>query len=278
MRTLDVVGIDDPKLLDNAVSFRAQEVLPIPLEDAVLDYHVLSESVDAEGQPSRRVLLVVAYRDLVDRYIDACRKAGLEVVGIDLEAFALLRALAEPSSDLQPLPGVERGALVAVAIGHDRSTFAISDGRFCEFTRVLQWGGWSLNVAIARALDLAPSEAEAVKRALSFAGADEPPDGFNAEQVATATEAARGQLQTFARELVSSLQFYQDQPGSLGIGEIVISGGTSHLPGFAAELERLVGVPVRVGDPLSRVKLGKGVGELDQVGSLAVAIGLGIDD
>ncbi len=278
VRTLDVVGIDDPKLLDNAVRFRAQEVLPIPLEDAVLDYHVISESVDSEGQPSRRVLLVVAYRDLVDRYTDACRKAGLEVVGIDLEAFALLRALAEPSSDLQPLPGVERGALVAVAIGHDRSTFAISDGRFCEFTRVLQWGGWSLNVAIARALDLAPSEAEAVKRALSFAGADEPPDGFNAEQVAAATEAARGQLQTFARELVSSLQFYQGQPGSLGIGEIVISGGTSHLPGFAAELERLVGVPVRVGDPLSRVKLGKGVGELDQVGSLAVAIGLGIND
>ena len=91
-------------------------------------------------------------------------------------------------------------------------------------------------------------------------------------------EAARGQLQTFARELVSSLQFYQGQPGSLGIGEIVISGGTSHLPGFAAELERVVGVPVRVGDPLGRVTLAKGVGELDQVGSLAVAIGLGIDD
>ncbi len=45
---------------------------------------------------TRRVLLVVAYRELVDRYTDACRKAGIEVVGIDLEAFALLRALAEP--------------------------------------------------------------------------------------------------------------------------------------------------------------------------------------
>ena len=278
VRTLDIVGIDDAKLLDNAVRFRAQEVLPIPLEDAVLDYHVISESVDGDGQPSRRVLLVVAYRDLVDRYTDACREAGLEIVGVDLEAFALLRALAEPSSDLQPLPGVDRGALVAVAIGHDRSTFAISDGRFCEFTRVLQWGGWSLNVAIARVLDMSPSEAEPVKRALSFAGVEELPEGFNADQVAAAQEAARGQLQTFARELVSSLQFYQGQPGSLGIGEIVISGGTSHLPGFAAELERVVGVPVRVGDPLGRVTLAKGVGELDQVGSLAVAIGLGIDD
>ena len=143
---------------------------------------------------------------------------------------------------------------------------------------MLQWGGWSLNVAIARALDTSPSEAEIVKRALSFDGAGEPPQGFSEEQLATALEAARAQLHTFARELVSSLQFYQNQPASLGIGEIVLTGGTSHLRGLGAELERLVGVPVRLGDPLSRVKLGKGVGDLEQVGSLAVAIGLGIED
>ena len=85
-------------------------------------------------------------------------------------------------------------------------------------------------------------------------------------------------MQTFARELVSSLQFYQNQPGSLGIGEIVLTGGTAHLPGLGAELERLVGVPVRVADPLTRLKVSKKAGEQEQLGSLAVAIGLGIDD
>ena len=193
-----------------------------------------------DGQPLRRVLLVVAYRELVDRYVYACRKAGMQIVGIDLEAFALLRAVAEPHDTVA---GSERGALVAVSVGHDRSTFAVSDGRVCEFTRVLEWGGWALNVAIARALDMSPSEAETVKRALSFAGAEQLPDGFTEEQLATAREAARRQLQTFARELVSSLQFYQNQPGSLGIGEIALTGGTAHLPGLGAELERLIGVP-----------------------------------
>jgi Tfp pilus assembly PilM family ATPase len=85
-------------------------------------------------------------------------------------------------------------------------------------------------------------------------------------------------VQTFARELVSSLQFYQNQPGSLGIGEIVVTGGTAHLSGFAAEVERLIGVRVRIGDPLVRVKLGKKFKEPEQLGSLAVAIGLGIED
>ena len=63
----------------------------------------------------------------------------------------------------------EGGALVAVAVGHDRTTIAVSTGQHCEFTRVLDWGGWSLNVALARELDMAPSEVESIKRQLSFA-------------------------------------------------------------------------------------------------------------
>jgi len=275
VRTFEVTGIDDPKQLANAIRFRAQEVLPIPLEEAVLDYQVLSEGTTQDGQPLRRVLLVVAYRELVDRYVYACRKAGLQIVGIDLEAFALLRAVAPP---LETSGEHERGALVAVSVGHDRSTFAVSDGRVCEFTRVLEWGGWALNVAIARALDMSPSEVEPLKRALSFIASTEVPERFTEEQLATAREASLRQLQTFARELVSSLQFYQNQPGSLGIGEIALTGGTAHLPGLGGELSRLIGVPVHVVDPLSRVRVSKKVQEREQVGSLAVAIGLGIED
>jgi type IV pilus assembly protein PilM len=275
VRIFDVAGITDDKALNNAIQFRAQEALPIPLDEAVLDYHVLSESVDAEGNPTRRILLVVAYRELVDRYVSACRKAGITLLGIDLEAFALLRALAAPREEDVPA----NAALVAVAVGHDRSTFAVSDGRICEFTRVLEWGGSALNVALARALDLAPSEVESIKRSLTLDGtAAEAPAGLTQEQWATSLDAVRKQLQSFARELVSSLQFYQNQPGSLGIGEIVLTGGTAHLPGLADELQRLIGVRVRVGDPLARLKVAKKVASPEQLGSFAVAIGLGIED
>src|SRR5437763_1818746 len=204
----------------------------------------------------------------------ACEKAGIRLAGIDLEAFALLRALATPPEDKT---ATADAAIVVVAIGHDRSTFAVSDGRVCEFTRVLDWGGGTLDVAIARELNSTPSEAEPFKRELSLA-VDNVPEGLTAEQAATAREAVRRQLQGFARELVSSLQFYQNQPGSLGIGEIVITGGTAHLQGLGDELQKLIGVRVTVGDPLTRVKLGKKLKETEQVGSLAVAIGLGIED
>src|SRR5919202_740235 len=172
VRTLDIVGIADPNLLANAIRFRAQEALPIPIEEAVLDYRILSESETEEGE---RV-----YRDLVDGYLAACRKAGLTLVGIDLEAFALLRSLSTPRP-------TEEAALVAVAIGHDRSTFAVSNGTVCEFTRVLEWGGHALDVAVAQALDLTPSEAEPIKRSLSLAGGP-PPEGLTDEQAEGAPE------------------------------------------------------------------------------------------
>ena len=274
VRIFEIGGITDPRQLENAIRFRAQEALPIPIEEAVLDFHLLGERVDAEGNTFRRILLVVAYRELIDRYVSACKKAGIRLAGIDLEAFALLRALADPRNEEE---AQSDAALVVVAIGHERSTFAVSDGRVCEFTRVLDWGGATLDVAIARELNVAPSEAAPFKRELSLT-AQNVPEGLTQEQADAAREAVRRQLQTFARELVSSLQFYQNQPGSLGIGEIVITGGTAHLAGLAEELQRLIGVRVAVGDPLTRVKLGRKVRETEQLGSLAVAIGLGIED
>ena len=273
VRVFDLMGIDDEKQLENAIRFRAQEALPIPLDEAVLDYHVLGESLDADGAAMQRVLLVVAYRELVERYVSACKKAGITLAGVDLEAFALLRALGAPRAEDTEADS----ALVAVSIGHDRSTFAVSNGRICEFTRVIEWGGATLSVAIARALDLAPSEVEQLKRLVSL---ESPavPEGIAPEQYAAAVDAVRRQVQAFARELVSSLQFYQHQPGSLGIGEIVITGGSAGLAGLAVELQSLIGVRVRVGDPLARMKVPKKLAVDEDIGSYAIAIGLGIED
>ena len=276
VRILDIAGAAmSPKQLDNAIRFRAQEALPIAIDDAVLDYQVLSQHVSAEGELVHRVLLVVAYRDLIDRYVEACRRAGIRLVGIDLEAFALLRALAQPPVN----DGRADAAQVVVSIGADRSTFAVSDGAICEFTRVVDWGGGALDVAIARQLNMTPSEAEPIKWAVALDNTERQlPDGLTADIVAQAAEVVRKQLQTFARELVSSLQFYQNQPGSLGIGEILITGGTAQMPGLATELQRLIGVVVRVGDPLAKVQVSKKLQNVADASSLSVAIGLGIEE
>jgi type IV pilus assembly protein PilM len=266
VRTLLLSGMESDRQVENAVRFRAQEVLPVPPEDAVLDYRVLREETREDGKRDCHVLLVGAHRDLVARYADACKRAGIRLIGIDLEAFALARALAP-----RPEPGTE-AAVAAVGIGHERTTLAITDGTACELTRVVEWGGATINLEIARAINVTPSEAEPIKRALSL------PFGGDADVLGAARSAALDEVQRFSRELVASLAYYQNQPTALPISEMVVTGGTSHLDGLADELERLAGLPVRVGDPLQHVRIAKGVRVPDQIGSLSTAIGLAIED
>ncbi len=165
VRVFERPAVDDPRQLANAIRFRAYETLPIPIEEAMLDYHVVEE----QNMPDR-VLLTVAYRDLVDRFAATCAAAKIELVGIDIEAFALLRAVGG-----EPLATGQRAeaARVAVSIGHDRTTVAVSDGRLCEFTRVLDWGGARVTAAIERALDVDTCRGragQAVARPLRQAG------------------------------------------------------------------------------------------------------------
>ena len=268
VRVFELPVVDEPKQLANAIRFRAYETLPIPIEEAMLDYHVIEDSTTAD-----RVLLAVAYRDLVDRFATTCAAAKIELVGMDIEAFALLRAVGG-----EPLHSGERAeaARVAVSIGYDRTTVAVSDGRLCEFARVLDWGGARVTAAIERAVEVDTVEAERIKQSLDIsAGATHEPGD---EVTPRATEAARREVHGLARELASSLHFYQDQPDSLGFAEIAITGGGAHLQGLAEQLEELIGISVRVADPFARVGSGHGISSNGQDGALAVAIGLGIED
>jgi len=273
VRSLDVEGIDDEKQLENAVRFRAHEALSIPMHEAVLDYHVVGESVDELGSVSRRVVLAAAYREPIDQFVQACSAARLELSGIDVEAFALLRAVA---------PGVERNpdgpaaAVVALALGHDRSTLAISDGNVCDFMRVLDWGGSKLDAVISRDLGLTLEEATEVKLGLSLR--EEDVDDDEDPRNPRARQAVARELQNVARDVIASLQFYQSQPGSLAISEIMVTGGTTRMPGLVEELEKLTRVRVVSANPLAGLQAPADLSARDDLASSAVAIGLGVEN
>ena len=278
VRTFDIVGIDDEARFDNAVRFKAHEVLPVAAHESVLDYRVLEERPNEAGEPTRRVLLVVAPSDQVEPYAEVARRVGIKLSGIDLEALGLLRAFVDPKPFA--VRAVDDTATVVVSIGHESSTLLVAGGGACEFTRVFDWGGGALTEAIATTLEVHPAEAATILKHLSLSGPGRQFDGLDEVARGKALDAVRLRLTPFARELVSSLQFYQTQDESLGIGAIVITGGTSHLEGLGETLHQMIGVNVSVGDPLARVTT---VGDFDPaieaaIGSMAVPIGLAIDD
>ena len=95
MRTVDLPPMKDAKEIASAARFQAQEHIPMPLDQAVLEHHSLGLVETADG-PRTRVVLVAARRDMIDRLLEATRRAGLRPEGVDLSAFAMIRALHQP--------------------------------------------------------------------------------------------------------------------------------------------------------------------------------------
>ena len=164
----------------------------------------------------------------IDRYAARCRKAGIQLVGIDLEAFALLRALPTRSRRTGPRhrrPRSSPSRSATTARPSPSPTAGPASSRACS------------SGAAARSTSPSPGRSTWLRPRPSRSSAqlglvdDETPEGLSDEKAAAAGRQSRGELQSFARELVSSLQFYQNQPGSLGIAEIVVTGGTAHLAG-----------------------------------------------
>jgi type IV pilus assembly protein PilM len=141
VRHLDIPKIDDEKEQAAAVRFQAAEAIAMPLDEVVLDHQVVAETVTPEGAARLRVVVVAARESMITRIVEAVRGAGLRTEGIDLNAFALVRALASPSDSTET-------ARVFCHLG-GVTNLAVAVGTTCLFTRPLstQWDSDDDNVA-----------------------------------------------------------------------------------------------------------------------------------
>jgi len=253
--------------LGSALQFQAAELIPIPLEDAVLDYAILGPANPGDsGEPRMHVLLAAVQEATVLRLVAAVEAGGLQVAAVDLVPLALIRPLARTVPDLalvgssvgvdgsaEPGGGVALadrgpGAEGIVSFGGGVTAIAVHEVGVPRFVRVLGTGGRELTDAIANELDLPPETAEALKRQLGAAGHD--------ELVARARTSIERPLSVLLDEVRSSIDYYRNQPDSSPLLRIVTTGGAAQLPGLTERLSALVGVPVEPARPRELVALG----------------------
>jgi type IV pilus assembly protein PilM len=159
LRTLELPPITDRKELDAAVRFKAQDEVPMPLSNAVLDFHPLGVFDSPEG-PRQRVVLVAAQRDMIQRLLAAVRDAGLRPEGIDLSAFALIRSLYRPDP--------EHAGRVLYLNVDGLTNMAIAEGTACRFTRVVGGGIEAMASELAERRSIPLVEARALIAAVDL--------------------------------------------------------------------------------------------------------------
>jgi type IV pilus assembly protein PilM len=284
LRTLELPPLTDRKELATAVRFQAEDQVPMPLDNAVLDFHALGV-IDTPAGPRQRVIVVAAQRDMVERLIAAVRAAGLRPEGVDLSAFALIRSLHRADED-------HAGRVLYLNVG-GLTNMAIAEGTVCRFTRVIGGGLESMAADIAERNSIKLTEARELLAAVDLdapspvapslyadSSQQEPP---SADPVPAASQKpaidVRPVLSSGVREIAgevrNSLDFHRSQDGGGEVSSIVLSGSALQISGFARALQSELRVPL----------IPQTVGVLDERAAgevsaerLAVATGLAVEE
>jgi type IV pilus assembly protein PilM len=262
MRTLDLPPLEDAKEIASAVRFQAQEHIPMPLDQAILEHHSLGIVETAEGARTR-VVLVAARRDMIERLVEATKRAGLRTHGIDLSAFAMIRALHTQGSTDSTLY-INVGGL---------TNLAVAVGTTCVFTRVVVTGMESIAGELAERRGLTLEHAHGW---LKHVGLVLPVDDVDGDQeiVAEARSVLSEGVHKIADDVRNSLDFHTMQDGAAEVERAVLTGPAVAIPGFADQLREEIGIPLEVG-VVAEGRPGA-FGDID-AGTLAVAAGLTVE-
>jgi type IV pilus assembly protein PilM len=253
--------------LRSSLRFDAHDLIPIPMDDALVDSSVL-ERDDGGDDPKMRILLAAVPRDVVTSLLQAVTDAGLTATAVDVQSLALLRAL----------PPEAAGQTEAiVSIGAALTTIAIRENGIPRFVRVVNIGGESITAAIAEDVSCDLEYAEHLKR---HALVNPATDGDSSATLNRASHVVHDRINPLVDEIRGSLDFYLAQADVERIERIVVTGGALRTPGLLDRLSAGLNEPVTVADPLADVEVGSTEltpAQLDAAGPLLLApIGLAL--
>src|SRR6476620_8135080 len=199
VRTMQLPLIEDEGEIDTAVRFRAQDQIPMPLDQAVLDHRVVSRGTGPDGERQMEVIAVAARRDMVVSLLAALRKAGLRPLGIDLSAFGMIRALDDgPSTPVANVDGEEDRAQTTTLYCYlgDITHLAVARGGQCVFTRVAPFGMETIAKRVAERGEMSVEDARDLVLDI---GLEESIDSFEGDEKARTT---RDSLEQGSNKLV----------------------------------------------------------------------------
>ena len=243
-----------------ALPFHVQDLLPVPVSDALLDFYPISEGAGESG-PVVHGLLVAAIKEAVAANVAAVTQAGLRPIEVDLIPFALTRALA-------PI-GTAGGLEAVVSIGANTMNIIIVESGVPQFVRIIPNGGDDITRALSTRLEWPITQAESVKRELGFAG-----------RIIAADNRAAGEIiyevgGEHVNAIRNTLSFFTNaKPGAV-LRRVVLSGGASLLPGLAPALQELTGIPVTHAEPTAGAQFAESGRNSEDAMTTAFALALG---
>lgn len=294
------------KDLPSTIRWEAKKVIPMPLEEMILDWKILPDEEPVSSQPKSgsgiepeierviktkegsqymKILLTGAPKELVRKFMEVFKGAGLQLISLETESFALVRSLV----------GEDKSTVMIIDLGGVTTNLSVIDKGVPVLNRSLEIGGSTITRAIADGLSINLARAEQFKRDMGISL------GSGQNEVPKTIEAS---VAPIINEIKYCFGLYQNQALSAPTGQfpkngingqlagsgsaifngriekIVLTGGSALLPNLAEYLSKLLDIKVYLGDPWSRIIYPIELRPiLEEIGSrFSVALGLAMRD
>jgi type IV pilus assembly protein PilM len=229
----------------------------MPMDEAVLDFQPLGVVNTPMGLRSR-VIVVAVRREMVERAAAAVEGAGLQIEGIDLSAFGMVRALASE----------HEGTILYINVA-GLTNVAVANPSGCLFTRASLGGVESIAQGLAERRGLTVEHA---RQWMNHVGLAAPLDGIEGEAdlVAATRTALEDGIRELADNIRTSLNFFRTQDAAAPVELGFVTGPAVSIPGFVERLGESLRLPLetRVVEAVSS----------DDAGRLTVAAGLAVSE
>ncbi|MGH2746515.1 MAG: type IV pilus assembly protein PilM [Actinomycetota bacterium] len=265
VRQVDLPYLEE-KEFRSSLKFQVADQIPMPAEEAELDFQVLDDYMTESQEHMMRVLLVAASTDMVESFVACVTGARIAPAGVDLKPFAVARAVSPAARGELGIAGAE----AIVDFGAGVTSIVVHQGGEARFVRILLVGGDDATRALESALGVSFDEAEAVKLDLGR--------GVGSTEAQSALSRS---VDSLVEEVRGSFDYYLSQEDSAAISSVVVTGGGSLTPGLVGKLEQTVRLPIRRATPLGEMDVSKSgltseqLAQVEPVAAAAVGLAMG---
>ncbi len=251
-------------MLRKSIRYEASKHISTSIEDSIVEFEIIGL---VEGESDKmNVMLVAAPNEMINSRLDTLIMAGLEPVAIDVEAFAVQRALLEMGGSAD----ASNSTVALLDIGATSTDVTIITHGHFALTRNIPIAGDHFTNAIKNARRCTFEEAEELKTKVNMATLLSPDADPESQQLARIVQSTLDEL---LREVRRSVNYYQSQvaEGSLilpidprqmivvgeteeaasarrsqpgQVSKLAITGGSALLKGLDAYMEVRLGTKV----------------------------------
>ncbi len=246
------------KQLAQVVPIEARKYIPVPINEVLLDWFVISGGKGSGATSDKlEVLLVAIHNDTIAKFRTIASDALLNVSFFEIEVFSTVRAALDHG--LAPTAVVDMGAAT--------TKFYVVERGLIHESHIINHGSQDLTLAVSRALNISVIQAEERKRKLGLSAQAEP-------SLIQSLELSLGPLLSEISRTAVAYEQRVNQP----LGSMVFTGGGAALKGFKEFAQTKIQNEVRIADPFSKTQAPAFLeGILKEAGpEFAVAVGLAL--